>query len=138
MRDVGENNIVILNGRIIKVADRTQTLACPKVVSPCPLCRPLSIPFRKSLDPSILPDLWTLGHITPIHKKGSHRKAEKYIKRIAGFTRRYVQASRHHLKKAEKAKMLQVTRARWLAPSGISRTGGATMPATVHSVQEVA
>ena len=42
------------------------------------LCRPLAILFRKSLDESVLPDGWKTGHITPIHKKGSHRLAGNY------------------------------------------------------------
>ena len=42
------------------------------------LCKPLSILFRKSLDCSSLADIWKIGHVIPIHKKGSRRKAGNY------------------------------------------------------------
>ena len=42
------------------------------------LCGPLSIVFRKSLDSSILPEIWKIGNITKIHKKGSRQDPGNY------------------------------------------------------------
>ena len=42
------------------------------------LCTPLRLLFRKSIDSSKLTDMWKTGHVVPIHKKGSRRKAGNY------------------------------------------------------------
>ena len=42
------------------------------------LAKPLAILFNKSLDVSCLPDVWKLGVVVPIHKKGDRQQASNY------------------------------------------------------------
>ena len=57
----------------------------PEVWPPCALketasviCKPLSIIFSASLDSGTLPVSWTIGHVTPIHKKGNRSSPSNY------------------------------------------------------------
>ena len=40
--------------------------------------KPLKILFRKSLDEGVIPDIFKLANITPIHKGGAKTKPEQY------------------------------------------------------------
>ena len=42
------------------------------------IAEPLQIIFAKSMEEGILPQDWKIGNITPLHKKGSKKKAENY------------------------------------------------------------
>ena len=42
------------------------------------IAKPLKILFRKSLDEGVIPDIFKLANITPIHKGGAKTKPEQY------------------------------------------------------------
>ena len=47
------------------------------------ICYPLEIIFTKSFNEKHLPECWKMGHITPIHKKGSKKTPGNYAAFIA-------------------------------------------------------